>query len=34
VEEAVAMLREAVALYLEDESVPNVAFRLTIADPS
>jgi predicted RNase H-like HicB family nuclease len=33
--EALAMLQEAVELYLEDEPLPNVAVRLTIAgDPS
>ena len=33
-EEAVAMLREAVALYLEDEPSANVTVLLTIIDPS
>jgi predicted RNase H-like HicB family nuclease len=33
-EEALAMLREAVELYLEDEALPYVAIRLTLADPS
>jgi len=28
------MLREAVALYLEDKPFPNAVFRLTVADPS
>ncbi len=34
VEEAVAMLREAVTLYLEDEALSAVAIQFTIADPS
>jgi predicted RNase H-like HicB family nuclease len=34
VEEAVAMLREAVTLYLEDEALPAVAIQFTITDPS
>ena len=33
VEEAVAMLREAVTLYLEDEALSAVAIQFTIADP-
>jgi len=33
-EEAVAMLREAVALYLGDEPPANATVLLTIADPS
>jgi predicted RNase H-like HicB family nuclease len=33
VAEALAMLQEAVELYLEEERVPPVAVRLTIADP-
>lgn len=33
-DEAVAMLREAVALYMEDESRPAVTVHLTIADTS
>ena len=32
--EALAMLQEAVELYLEDEPLTNVDVRLTIADPS
>jgi predicted RNase H-like HicB family nuclease len=34
VEEAVAMLREAVALYLEDEPSANVTVMITIAGSS
>jgi hypothetical protein len=32
-EEARTMLREAVALDLEDEPFPNAVFRFTVADP-